>query len=365
MQQHKKMETLLIIAMTLDLLALILGIFLSAHLTAKPLKTFVRVIDHARSANTFNIRLPETGPREIVSLASMFNTLFTEREQARKESLHQAIEAGRAQLSAMVLHNIGNAVTPLTVLPKRLTGKEMEDIRIFLEKCVEDLKEHRETLSDYVNTDSRGRRVFEYMEDLIRSLKDENARQKSLVQKIETSIAYISEVLSLQQSYAPRAGEIKEKVDLNDILNTAIRIQGPGLEKSRIRVERNLSPDLAPILIDKSRLLQVLINLIKNSCEAIDQAGDMTAAREIRVTTFTRETGMGFTLEDTGVGIDPSAGKKIFEFGESRKGSSGMGLYYCRMFVESNHGTISLASSGLNQGAAVRVEFSKPTDQSK
>jgi nitrogen fixation/metabolism regulation signal transduction histidine kinase len=128
----------------------------------------------------------------------------------------------------------------------------------------------------------------------------------------------------------------KEKVDLNEILDTAIRIQGPGLEKSRIRVEQMFSPALSPILIDKSRLLQVMINLIKNSCEAIDQAGEVTAA-----------------------------GEKIFEFGESRKGSSGMGLYYCRMFVESNNGTISLTSAGPGQGAVVRVEFSRPTHQSK
>ena len=54
---------------------------------------------------------------------------------------------------------------------------------------------------------------------------------------------------------------------------------------------------------------------------------------------------------------DDSGLIESFEFGKSFKESSGVGLYYCRMFVEANRGELSLTSPGKEKGTTVRITF--------
>ncbi|MCP4117054.1 MAG: HAMP domain-containing histidine kinase [Desulfobacteraceae bacterium] len=360
LSQYSRMEAFLIVAMLLNLVALILGIFLSARLTAKPLDVFVNLIDNARRSRDFQASLPETGTVEIIALASAFNALVKELEQARAELLNKAIEEGRAQLSAMVLHNIGNAITPLSIHIRHINGKDTEEIQTFLEQCHGELKKNEANLTEYVQYDERGKLVFQYMGQLINSLKSVNDRQQKKIARAESSLAYISEIISLQQNYAPGNREIKETINLNRIIETAVQIHKTAIEKRHIFLRMNLEPDMKQIVIDKSRLLQILVNLLKNSYEAIDQSGRSSGARQIVITTFCTESQIGFEIADTGIGIDPLLADTLFELGKSGKGSSGMGLYYCKMFIQENQGEISMTSEGIETGAAVKVLFDLP-----
>jgi signal transduction histidine kinase len=54
-----------------------------------------------------------------------------------------------------------------------------------------------------------------------------------------------------------------------------------------------------------------------------------------------------------------------FEFGKSFKGSSGVGLYYCRMFVEANRGELSITSPGKEKGTTVRITFDHARETGK
>ena len=76
--------------------------------------------------------------------------------------------------------------------------------------------------------------------------------------------------------------------------------------------------------------------------------------------TFSENAGIGFSITDTGIGVTPDQIDGIFEYGISSKGSSGFGLYYCRMFVEANGGKLTLTSPGPGDGATVTAWF--PSD---
>jgi signal transduction histidine kinase len=118
------------------------------------------------------------------------------------------------------------------------------------------------------------------------------------------AIEYVSEVLSLQSSYAPESQEMKEKVRLNQLVKDALKIQ-----KATI------------------------------STACLDQK-------------------ISLTIADTGCGVESDNLKGIFDFGIATKGSSGFGLYYCKRFVEANNGVLTLTSPGRNQGATVTMAFS-------
>ena len=70
-----------------------------------------------------------------------------------------------------------------------------------------------------------------------------------------------------------------------------------------------------------------------------------------------RDEWIGFEIRDNGIGIDPTDLEKIGEIGQSQKGSTGFGLYYCRIFAKKNHGIFSLTSPGVGKGACASINF--------
>ncbi|MDM8522250.1 response regulator [Desulfococcaceae bacterium HSG8] len=277
-----------------------------------------------------------------------------ELENAQKELLSKALEAGRAEMSAVILHNIGNAITPVITQTETLKTDKSAEIIGYMRKCYDDLKNHSDDLQYYVSEDPRGKQIFSYMGDVIDSLTEQGQTQSDIVYKIDKAISYISEILNIQQTHMVSRQELREQTDLNRLIEDAIHMQAGTLEKSRIVVKKYLLPDIPKLLIDKNRLMQVIVNFIKNSYEAIDEFEN---EKIISVRTFANNEQVGFEITDTGIGIGPDQIHKIFEFGRSHKGSSGVGLHYCRMFAEANRGTLDISSPGRGKGATVSVAF--------
>jgi len=280
-----------------------------------------------------------------------------ELETAQKKLLSKALEAGRAEMSAIILHNIGNAVTPVIAQTETLKADNSAEIIGYMRKCYDDLKTHSDDLQYYVSEDPRGKQIFSYMGDVIDSFTEHRRTQSDIVYKIDKAISYISEILNIQQTHAVSGQELREQTDLNRLIEDAIHMQAGTLKKSKIVVKKDLLPVLPKLLIDKNRLMQVIINFIKNSYDAIDEFENEHEEKLISVRTFANNEQVGFEITDTGIGIGPDQIHKIFEFGISHKGSSGVGLHYCRIFAEANRGTLEISSPGRGKGATVSVAF--------
>ncbi|MFH2219331.1 MAG: ATP-binding protein [Pseudomonadota bacterium] len=363
--------------------AIILLIYVLSVWISKPLTRLLKVIQEVGKENTEDRRRADIFSRdEIGLLGQAFNEMMDDLEEyqekikshagelenrvkertreletAQRELVNKAMEAGRAQLSAMVLHNIGNAMTPVRVHVESMKSDELTRIADYLEKSYADLCEHGPDLQRYVNDDPRGKEIFSFMGKLVDSLKSNTDRTKKVMNDIEGVIQYISDILTLQQSYAAKEFETKEQVGLNRLLEDAVKMQKGILEKRDIDVRMDLEPDLPKLLIDKSRLIQVIINLIKNSYEAFDSLADQGREKRIMLKTFHDPDGFGFEIADTGTGILPEALASVCEFGISSKGSSGFGLHYCKTFLEKNKGTLTVSSPGKEKGTTVSVSF--------
>ncbi|MFH2219329.1 MAG: PAS domain S-box protein [Pseudomonadota bacterium] len=295
------------------------------------------------------------------NLEHMVEKRTLELRKTQQELVNKAIEAGRAQLSAMVLHNIGNAMTPVRVHVESMKSDELTRIADYLEKSYADLSAHAPDLQRYVNDDPRGKEIFSFMGKLVDSLKSNTDRTKKVMNDIAGVIRYISDILTLQQSYAAKEFETKEQVDLNRLLEDAVKMQKGILEKRDIMVQMDLAPHLPKLMIDKSRLIQVIVNLIKNSYEAFDSLADQSRERRVILKSFHDADGFGFEIIDTGAGISPEALGSVCEFGNSAKGSSGVGLHYCKTFLEKNKGTLTVSSPGKGKGTTVRIAFNLET----
>ena len=289
------------------------------------------------------------------SLEEMVEERTRELKNAQQELVSKAMEAGRSQISAMVLHNIGNAITPIKVYTEGTRWRKMGEVVGYLDKCYQDLSAHSGEIQCYVHENPKGREVFPFMGRLVDYLKGDAEEVAKLVSRIESTISHVSDIISLQQRYAPKEVEIKEEADLKTLLEDAVLMNRSVLEKRDITIKKDLMMGLPKIVIDKSRLIQVLVNLIKNSYEAIDEAGE--GERAITLRTFARDGDLHVEITDTGMGIEPERMKTLFEFGKSHKGSSGVGLYYCKMFVEANRGALTVASPGKGRGTTVDMRL--------
>jgi len=291
-------------------------------------------------------------------LELMVEERTVELKKTQKELISKAMEAGRAQLSAMILHNIGNAVTPVMAYLDSLKNDDASGMYRYLRKCYDVLSAADSDLQRHLGEGSRYREVFAYMGELIQSLVDSHQKQSDRVDKIESAVTFISEILSLQQSYATADHEMKARHDLNTLVEDAIRMQAGAFEKRDIRVTRDLASDLPDLLIDKNRFMQVLVNLIKNGYEAIDEV-KTDQKKTMAFRTLSRNGNISLEISDSGIGIDPAFIPQVFNFGKSSKGSTGFGLHYCKIFVEANNGTLNISSPGRGGGATITVEFER------
>ncbi|MBF0574237.1 MAG: HAMP domain-containing histidine kinase [Desulfamplus sp.] len=293
---------------------------------------------------------------KVSQLQQLVNARKNEIEYIRNELLNKAVDAGRAQLAAMILHNIGNAITPVAVYTEKLRLRNTPEIIDYIKKCYDDLIVHRSNLTEYITEDVRGIDIMHYMGVLIDNLVNENIKNSDIIDKISTGVDYVAQILTLQRAYSPGKTEIREKININLLVKDALKMQEFSISKRDIILKTNLMPTIPFILMEKNKLMQVIVNLIKNSCDAIDE-NDEQKNHYLEITTYSVKNMVGLRIKDTGIGVEIERQKEIFDFGTSSKGSSGFGLYYCKSFIENNKGTLLFKSDGRGLGSTVTIEF--------
>jgi PAS domain S-box-containing protein len=125
-----------------------------------------------------------------------------------------------------------------------------------------------------------------------------------------------------------------ESVDLAETLDDLRIVLEPYCKEAEITVNWEIPPEIPPVLADRHRLLQVLLNLTKNSERALENAA-------IRILDFKVTVGqdtVSIRVTDTGPGI--ASTEKLFQPFQKGADSTGLGLYLSRAFVRSFRGDL-------------------------
>src|SRR5262249_33715721 len=147
-------------------------------------------------------------------------------------------------------------------------------------------------------------------------LEHENAAVRTHARELLSKIHLMKEVISSQQDYA-RGIEISEPVDLREVVEDALRIQRPALERHGVQVTTSFGP-AAPVHGQRLKLLHVLINLLKNANEAMRDLPD--DRRRIAVSLATDlDHAVLLRVTDVGEGIAQAVQPKIFAHGFTTK----------------------------------------------
>lgn len=145
-----------------------------------------------------------------------------------------------------------------------------------------------------------------------------------------------------------------EPADLADVVRDALVLAGLEMEQRRSRCVTKIEPGLGPVRCDRARILQVLVNLLRNAMQS------MEAPQTIQVELARTAAGVAIAVQDEGPGVAPEIATRLFDPFESTKGTQGlgMGLYMCRLIMEQHGGSIrSVVPVAHAHGARFEIEL--------
>ena len=267
----------------------------------------------------------------------------------------KAVLQGKFEIASNILHDIGNAIVGFGSYINRIRRSLDQVNPANLQKLAEFMSAQQRQLNTVMG-DAKA-------EALVKMLTGINDSQKTLLEEIRKSvteqhniITHVQDILTIQRQYvAGNETQKKSPVNLRSIISDCMSMVYASIEKRGIIISMNV-PEVLPVIRgDRTRLMQVILNIIKNSIEAID----ITASeKKISLCLGIREDRLVFQLKDNGHGFDEATGKQLFERGFTTKASgSGLGLHSCRSIVENHEGTIEITSEGFGKGALTTITF--------
>ena len=281
-------------------------------------------------------------------------------QQELREALREkAIEQGKSELAADILHDIGNAVvglgSHLTRIRRSLEGNKDQ----LLQSLAEFLSTQQESLAATIG-EEKAKAVISMLNSLAVSGKEMHEEIKSSANGQLAILTHIQEILNIQRQYvAGREPGERQAVNLRAVLTDSLSMLSATMEKRSIRLTSRLPEESVLIRGDRTRLMQVMMNLLKNSIEATDS----NVSEKNICADLGRENGsLVLRISDNGCGFDAATGDRLLERGFTTKSSgTGLGLYNCREIVESHNGVVRITSEGPGKGALVTIHFNLQT----
>lgn len=273
--------------------------------------------------------------------------------------LDKAVEQEKFNFSSNVLHDIGNAVVGFGSYVNRVKRSAEENNPDNLLNLATFVETQQIAIAESLGEAKAGA--------LVTMLKTIATAQKTARDDIRRSvtdqlniITHIQEILTIQRQYVS-GNENHENVPthLRSIINDCMSMLFASIEKRNILLTLNVPVDLPLIMCNRTRLMQVLLNILKNSIEAIGHDAEKKA---ISLNVFTHEDMVILQVHDSGHGFDEATRQKLFSRGFTTKTSgTGLGLGSCRAIIESFNGEIDITSDGPGKGALTTIHLNVQT----
>jgi PAS domain S-box-containing protein len=263
--------------------------------------------------------------------------------------------AGMAEIATGVLHNVGNVLNSLNVSTSILASGMRQSKAESLGKVGQLLSEHADDLATFLTEDPKGKRVPEFLESLSQHFSSERERLLREVEAMQRNVDHIKEIVAMQQAYASMGGML-ESVDAATLMEDAVRMNHGVLVRKPIKLTKDYQP-VPAIVAEKGKVLQILVNLIRNSKHACDDTGRPDGELTLRVAPG--EPGrVQLIVQDNGIGIPPENILKIFQHGFTTKaGGHGFGIHSSANAAKEMKGSLTVHSAGLGHGAAFTLDL--------
>jgi signal transduction histidine kinase len=274
----------------------------------------------------------------------------------------KAILQGKFDIASNILHDIGNAVVGFGSYISRIKSSLDQNSIPHLQKLTDYFIAQQTAIGNAIG-ESKASAVIGMLNGMTEAQKNVHEEiSKSIIEQLNI-ITHIQDILNIQRQYV-NGHELPEKAptSLRNIVSDCMSMLFASIEKRKINISVCVPEKLPLIRADRTKLMQVLLNILKNSIEAIDINGtEKSISLKVQLTADE----LVVQIKDSGHGFDQETGEQLFERGFTTKSSgSGIGLSNCKSIIESHGGTIDIRSEGCGRGAQTTITF-KLSDNSK
>lgn len=298
----------------------ILGAILLANRITGPLKKLVGGTKSI-SKGDFSQKIDINSQDEIGNLAQSFNEMSQQLQLTQKQmeaanrKLIQAEKlASIGRMSASIAHEIRNPLTSVKLnIQKLLESDRLDKMEM-----------------DHLSISQEG------------------------ISQIEI---FIKELLNFT-----RVSELDlDSFSIEQIIDSSVKMMEDSLDQKKIKLERDLQKDLPIMRVDGDKLRQVIMNILRNACEAVDVSGKIHIS--LSLAKEGSEKMISIEISDDGCGIPEEDWENIFEpFFTTKSSGVGLGLANARKIVEHHGGTIRVKK---NEGKGVSFEIFIPCEGEK
>jgi PAS domain S-box-containing protein len=278
-----------------------------------------------------------------------------ELEKTQRNVIEASRMAGMAEVATGVLHNVGNVLTSLNVSANVIAGSLRQSKAGSLGRLSALLQEHESDLGTFLADDPKGRRIPEFVESLAQHWIEERDRLLKEIASLQENVDHIKEIVTMQQSYATMVG-VLEALDPKNLMEDAVRMNAGALARHDVSCARDFHPT-PKIVAEKAKVLQILINLIRNAKYATDEA--RRTDKQVTLKIRAGEPGrVQLVVQDNGIGIAPENLAKLFTHGfTTRSEGHGFGLHSSLIVAKEMKGDLTAQSEGIGKGATFILDL--------
>jgi len=370
------------------LASLLVAFVLSSQLQRLVCDPILRLAQVARSValeKNYSVRAAKQGDDELGQLVDGFNEMLAQiqardtalqtardnlerrvEERTRElESIHrQLLEASRrggmAEIATNVLHNVGNVLNSVNISTGLVIEKLGKSRASSLARVVGLLQEHAHDLGEFVTNDARGKHIPALLAQLSEHLMADHAAIAGELDSLRRNVEHIKEIVAMQQNYAT-VGGVREMINVVTLVEDSMRINEGAFSRHNVEVIREFE-NVPPMNVEKHKILQILVNLMRNAKYACDES--MRADKRLTVRVANGDGRVRISVTDNGVGIPPENLTRIFNHGfTTRAGGHGFGLHSGALAAKEMGGSLTVQSDGPGKGAAFTLELPCPTQE--
>ncbi|HSI15767.1 MAG TPA: ATP-binding protein [Chthoniobacter sp.] len=300
-------------------------------------------------------------------VTGMFGTTqdITERKLAEEElaKMHKNLlevsrQAGMAEVATGVLHNVGNVLNSVNVSAMLISDRLSKSRVAHLSNVSATLKANSGDLAKFLTANPKGKKLPSFIESLAERLTVEQKEVMTEVEGLAKNIAHIKEIVAMQQNYAKISGVI-EPLSAAELVEDALELNSAAFERHKIELVREFA-NVPPVLVDKHKVLQILINVIRNAKYAVSETSRREKTVIVKVVTHgvNGQRRVQISVCDNGVGIAAENLARIFAHGfTTKRDGHGFGLHSSALAAKEMGGSLVAQSDGPDKGATFTLEL--------
>ncbi len=224
-----------------------------------------------------------------------------ELEKTNWKLLEASRRAGMAEVATEVLHNVGNVLNSVNVASSCVAESLRKSKSADLAKVAALMREHESDLGNFVTHDPRGKNLTRFFTQLAVHLSDEQAAVLKELAGLQKNIEHIKAIVKMQQNIA-KVPALTESLSAAELVEDALKINASGIIRHSIQIVREFA-NMPLITVEKHKLLQILVNLIRNAKEACTARGPKD--RRLVLGVSNGQDRVRISVSDNGEGMPP------------------------------------------------------------